>query len=118
MIQQDVTGLNEANGSTHEPISGFIKKKFQDLPWAHSSILGVNLNKLCEDGEIFRNDSGIDVIVDDCGDNEPCEINEKVSKGINKQIGSDKRVSKRVKGDEPRWKYGLDVCTGLMYELR
>ena len=85
MIQQAVKGLNEENGSTKEAISGFITREFQDLPVIHSSILGLHLKKLCEEGEIFCHDSGRYVIVDDCGDGRPCEINDKVCKGTGRK---------------------------------
>lgn len=58
MIQKAVKELNERNGSTEEAISEFIKNEFQDLPWAHTRILGLHLGKLCQAKELLRAESG------------------------------------------------------------
>ncbi|KAK7368229.1 hypothetical protein VNO80_10253 [Phaseolus coccineus] len=54
MIRSAILGLEDGMGSTEEAISDFIKRKYSDLPWAHARILGLQLGKLCELGEIAR----------------------------------------------------------------
>lgn len=60
--------LNEGNGSTEEAISEFIKKEFEDLPWAHTRILGLHLRKLCQAEELLCTESGRYMLMVDCGD--------------------------------------------------
>ena len=57
--------LNEENGSTEGAISDFIQREYEDLPWAHKRILGIQLGKLCQDGELVCNDGGRYVLVVD-----------------------------------------------------
>jgi len=52
MIHSAILGLEDGTGSTEEAISEFIKREYSDLPWAHERILGLQLEKLCEIGEI------------------------------------------------------------------
>ncbi|RYR12715.1 hypothetical protein Ahy_B04g070116 isoform A [Arachis hypogaea] len=58
MIHRAISELNENKGSTEEEISNFIVKKYEDLPWAHKKILGIQLEKLCQDEEIECNEGG------------------------------------------------------------
>lgn len=52
MIITALKELSEEQGSSEESISKFIKSKYDDLPWAHSTFLKLHLWKLCESGEI------------------------------------------------------------------
>ncbi|KAF7131736.1 hypothetical protein RHSIM_Rhsim09G0066300 [Rhododendron simsii] len=52
MIITALKELSEERGSSEESISKFIKSKYDDLPWAHSTFLRLHLWKLCESGEI------------------------------------------------------------------
>lgn len=52
MIITALKELSEERGSSEESISKFIKSKYADLPWAHSTFLKLHLLKLCESGEI------------------------------------------------------------------
>ncbi|XLR23174.1 hypothetical protein S83_051074, partial [Arachis hypogaea] len=58
MIHRAISELNENKGSTEEEISNFIVKEYEDLPWAHKKILGIQLEKLCQDEEIVCNEGG------------------------------------------------------------
>ncbi|XLS93421.1 hypothetical protein HN51_069429 [Arachis hypogaea] len=58
MIDRELSELNENKGSTEEEISNFIIKKYEDLPWAHKKILGIQLEKLFQDEEIVCNEVG------------------------------------------------------------
>ncbi|KAA8532570.1 hypothetical protein F0562_032614 [Nyssa sinensis] len=51
MINRAIRDLNEEGGSSEESISEFIRKQFDDLPWAHSTLLKHHLRKLCECGD-------------------------------------------------------------------
>ncbi|KAH7520543.1 hypothetical protein FEM48_Zijuj08G0155100 [Ziziphus jujuba var. spinosa] len=53
MIFRAITELEEERGSSEEAISEFIKQKFEDLPWAHASLLRHHLKKLSQSGEII-----------------------------------------------------------------
>lgn len=50
--------LNDKNGSTPEAISEFVRREYEDLPWAHSKILSLHLGRLCEVGEIVCTENG------------------------------------------------------------
>lgn len=50
--------LNDQNGSTSEAISEFIRREYEDLPWAHSKILSIHLRRMCEVGEIECTENG------------------------------------------------------------
>ncbi|KAH1203014.1 hypothetical protein AAZX31_17G176100 [Glycine max] len=56
MIESAIMGLNEETGSTKEAISEFIKREYNnnsdDLPLAHERILALQLERLCQVGEI------------------------------------------------------------------
>ncbi|XP_057477500.1 uncharacterized protein LOC130765176 isoform X2 [Actinidia eriantha] len=52
MIHGAIKELKEPEGSTKESISEFIKKQYDDLPWAHFTLLKSHLQKLCASGEI------------------------------------------------------------------
>ncbi|XP_047169487.1 uncharacterized protein LOC124838026 [Vigna umbellata] len=54
MIRSAILGLEDGSGSTEEAISEYIKREYSDLPWAHARILGLQLENLCEIGEIAR----------------------------------------------------------------
>lgn len=53
MIYRAITELQKEGGSSEEAISDFIKHKFDDLPWAHASMLRHHLKKLSHSGEII-----------------------------------------------------------------
>ncbi|XLS45040.1 hypothetical protein HN51_001905 [Arachis hypogaea] len=53
-----ISNLNENKGSTEEESSNFIVKEYKDLPWPHKKILGIQLEKLCQDEEIVCNEGG------------------------------------------------------------
>lgn len=52
MIERAIQELNEKGGSSEESISEFIKKEYDDLPWAHYTMLKHHLVQLCESGEV------------------------------------------------------------------
>ncbi|XP_045813445.1 glutamic acid-rich protein-like isoform X1 [Trifolium pratense] len=58
MINRAIVELNDQNGSTEEAISGFVRREYEDLPWAHSKILSVHLKRLCQVGELACNEDG------------------------------------------------------------
>lgn len=58
MINKAITELKDKIGSTEEAISEFVKREYQDLPWAHGKILSLHLKRLCEAGEIVCNENG------------------------------------------------------------
>lgn len=58
MIKRAIVELKEESGSTEEAISEFIKREYEDLPWAHTRVLDVHLRKLCLDAEIVCTGSG------------------------------------------------------------
>ncbi|KAG9152370.1 hypothetical protein Leryth_016755 [Lithospermum erythrorhizon] len=53
MIHMAIQELNEKGGSSEESISEFIKRHYDDLPWAHYSLLKHHLGSLSEHGEII-----------------------------------------------------------------
>ncbi|KAM7487727.1 hypothetical protein LguiB_025211 [Lonicera macranthoides] len=55
MVQRAIQELDEKEGSSEESISNYIKKEYNDLPWAHCTLLKHHLSKLCEYGEISMN---------------------------------------------------------------
>lgn len=54
MILRAIAELKEDGGSTAEAISKFIKQNFEDLPWAHASLLSHHLKRLCQRGELIN----------------------------------------------------------------
>ncbi|XP_045797540.1 histone H1-like [Trifolium pratense] len=53
MIKKAMKELNEEYGSTEEAISGFIRSEYgEDLPCAHTTILHIQLRKLCMAGKL------------------------------------------------------------------
>ncbi|KAI5387101.1 uncharacterized protein LOC127105073 [Lathyrus oleraceus] len=58
MINRAIVELNDKNGSTAEAISEFVRREYEDLPWAHSKILSLHLGRLCEVGEIVCTENG------------------------------------------------------------
>ncbi|RDX85628.1 HMG-Y-related protein A, partial [Mucuna pruriens] len=83
MIYRAITELDEGTGSTEEAISEFIKREYNDLPWAHAKILSLQLEKLCELGEIARAEGGRYVLM----------VYEEVSEQCSKERKRDKRRS-------------------------
>ncbi|KAL4344794.1 hypothetical protein HN51_062896 [Arachis hypogaea] len=53
-----ISELNENKISTEKEIYNFIIKEYEDLPWAHKKILGIQSEKLCQDEEIVCNEGG------------------------------------------------------------
>ncbi|KAG5006740.1 hypothetical protein AAZX31_09G099500 [Glycine max] len=64
MIKRAIMELMEDSGSTEEAISEFIKKEYEDLPWAHEKVLDVHLRRLCLDGDLVCTEGGRYVLVD------------------------------------------------------
>ncbi|RYR77389.1 hypothetical protein Ahy_A01g001823 [Arachis hypogaea] len=58
IMNMAISNLNENKGSTEEESSNFIVKEYKDLPWPHKKILGIQLEKLCQDEEIVCNEGG------------------------------------------------------------
>ncbi|CAK8577419.1 unnamed protein product [Lathyrus sativus] len=58
MINKAIVELNDESGSTVKAISEFVRREYEDLPWAHSRILSLHLGRLCEVGEIVCNENG------------------------------------------------------------
>lgn len=58
MINRAIVELNDEKGSMEEAISEFIRREYEDLPWAHSKILSVHLERLCQVGELACNEDG------------------------------------------------------------
>ncbi|KAL2455555.1 Uncharacterized protein Adt_47225 [Abeliophyllum distichum] len=52
MIERALQELNEKWGSCEDSISKFIKKEYNNLPWAHLTLLKHHLGKLCESGNV------------------------------------------------------------------
>ncbi|CAJ1939589.1 unnamed protein product [Sphenostylis stenocarpa] len=95
MIHRAISGLEEEIGSTKEAISEFIKKEYNDLPWAHGRILSMQLDKLCEIGEIeLVSDSRYVLKVED-------EVNEQFEDSEEKKKRSIKHwVAERDEGQQ------------------
>jgi len=55
MIKRAIEELNEESGSSEEAISEFIKREYDDLPWAHVRVLDLQLRKLTLDGILLCN---------------------------------------------------------------
>ncbi|XP_020201838.1 uncharacterized protein LOC109787699 [Cajanus cajan] len=89
MIRNAIIGLKEEEGSTEEAISGFIRREYNDLPWAHAKILGMQLEKLCQIGEIACAEGGRFALVDEEDDEtkEQCE-----SRGKRKRVNRRRNV--------------------------
>lgn len=72
MIQRAIEELNEEEGGVSEvAISKFIKREYEDLPWAHEGLLRLHLKKQCEIGVLVSLDGGrynVNVVKD--GDDE------------------------------------------------
>jgi hypothetical protein len=58
MINRAIVELNDRNGSTEVAISEFVRREYEDLPWAHSKILSLHLKRLCQVGELACNEDG------------------------------------------------------------
>ncbi|KAK7344942.1 hypothetical protein VNO77_15212 [Canavalia gladiata] len=58
MIKRALMELKEENGSSEETISDYIRREYEDLPWAHVRILHIHLGKLCLDGDLAFTDTG------------------------------------------------------------
>jgi hypothetical protein len=58
MINRAIVELNDRNGSTEVAISDFVRREYEDLPWAHSKILSLHLKRLCQVGELACNEDG------------------------------------------------------------
>lgn len=59
MIQRAIEELNEEEGGVSEvAISKFIKREYEDLPWAHEGLLRLHLKKQCEIGVLVSLDGG------------------------------------------------------------
>ncbi|KAL2326035.1 hypothetical protein Fmac_025093 [Flemingia macrophylla] len=65
MIKRAIKEMNEENGSTEEAISEFIGREYEDLPFAHLTVLNVHLRKLCIDGVLVCRESGRYVLLVD-----------------------------------------------------
>ncbi|KAK7400756.1 hypothetical protein VNO78_12060 [Psophocarpus tetragonolobus] len=91
MIRNAIIGLEEAIGSTEEAISEFVKREYNDLPWAHARILSLQLEKLCEIGELSRVEEGRYVLSAEDEVREQCQ-------GGGKKKKKGKRKSKRGQG--------------------
>lgn len=91
MICNAIIGLDEATGSTEKAISEFIEREYDDLPLAHGRILSLQLEKLCEIGEIESVSGGRYVVMVDDSERKQCsKSSEKKKRG--------KRRSKRGEG--------------------
>ncbi|KAJ8564768.1 hypothetical protein K7X08_001228 [Anisodus acutangulus] len=53
MIEQALQELGEEGGSSEDSISKFIKKEYDSLPWAHTTLLKHHLQKMSEKGEVL-----------------------------------------------------------------
>ncbi|BAT74909.1 hypothetical protein LR48_Vigan09g066100 [Vigna angularis] len=80
MIRSAILGLEDGSGSTEEAISEYIKREYSDLPWAHARILGLQLENLCEIGEIARVSGWRYVLKVEDEVKEQCEGSEKKNK--------------------------------------
>ncbi|KAK2429966.1 winged-helix DNA-binding transcription factor family protein [Trifolium repens] len=52
MIKRAVKELNEESGLTEEAISEFIRREYEDLPFARARMLYTQLTKLCNNGHL------------------------------------------------------------------
>ncbi|KAK4371163.1 hypothetical protein RND71_010638 [Anisodus tanguticus] len=53
MIEQALQELDEEGGSSEDSISKFIRKKYDSLPWAHTTLLKHHLQQMSDKGEIL-----------------------------------------------------------------
>ncbi|GER44648.1 histone H1/H5 family protein [Striga asiatica] len=53
MIERAIRELNEKRGSSEDSISNFLVKEYDNLPWAHPSVLKHHLKTLCKSGDII-----------------------------------------------------------------
>lgn len=97
MINKAITELKGKIGSTEEAISEFVKREYEDLPWAHGKILSLHLKRLCETGEIVCNENGRYVFPVGC-------VEEKVRRKCGR---------KRKRGGNRRSNRGGDVERGM-----
>ncbi|XP_059308804.1 meiotically up-regulated protein C8C9.04-like isoform X1 [Lycium ferocissimum] len=58
MIEKALQELNEEGGSSEDSISEFIKKEYDSLPWAHTTLLKRHLQMMSEKGEVLMTDGG------------------------------------------------------------
>ncbi|KAK7362562.1 hypothetical protein VNO77_04678 [Canavalia gladiata] len=81
MIRRAIMELNEGSGSTEKAISEFIKREYDDLPWAHVKILGLHLRKLCEVEELVCAEGGRYKLLPDREETKQCRGNKKGKRG-------------------------------------
>lgn len=98
MIQRAIEELNEEEGGVSEvAISKFIKREYEDLPWAHEGLLRLHLKKQCEIGVLVSLDGGwynLNVVKD--GDDEG-------SVDIERELRR-KRVPRQGRRGRGRWR--------------
>lgn len=101
MIRSAIIELKER--ATETEISDFIRREYNDLPWAHVKILNVQLDKLCEIGEIARAQGGRYVLkVDDDKETEQCEGSSVKRKKGKRRIKCSAVESVEEESQEPR----------------
>lgn len=54
MIEKALDVLNEKGGSSQKSISQYLKKNYDNLPWAHASLLKHHLQRACQEGQVIR----------------------------------------------------------------
>ncbi|XP_060184562.1 uncharacterized protein LOC132614184 isoform X1 [Lycium barbarum] len=58
MIEKALQELDEEGGSSEDSISEVIKKEYDSLPWAHTTLLKRHLQMMSEKGEVLMIDGG------------------------------------------------------------
>ncbi|XP_055801209.1 uncharacterized protein LOC129870439 [Solanum dulcamara] len=109
MIEKALQELDEEGGSNEDSISEFIKKEYDSLPRAHTTLLKHHLKKISEKGEILMIDGGRFLLPGDSKNlNSKRKMNRKRRR--NSSIKQKKPQQKKKKEEDPRHEVHFEQC--------
>ncbi|KAJ0010339.1 hypothetical protein Pint_33493 [Pistacia integerrima] len=120
MIQRAITELNELGGSSEVTISKFIEAEYEDLPFAHASLLTHHLQKLVKKGDIVCTSGNCYILTNESSDfrcnlnKEQKHLRRRCQKGRQHKVkGVESQKQKKIEESQEKTQVNGTICKGI-----
>ncbi|KAJ0077845.1 hypothetical protein Patl1_37061 [Pistacia atlantica] len=120
MIQRAISELNELGGSSEETISKFIEAEYEDLPFAHASLLTHHLQKLVKKGDIVCTSGNCYILTNESSDfrcnlnKEQKHLRRRCQKGRQHKVkGVESQKQKKIEESQEKTQVNGTICKGI-----
>ncbi|XP_031256790.1 transcription factor SPT20 homolog isoform X1 [Pistacia vera] len=120
MIQRAISELNELGGSSEVTISKFIEAEYEDLPFAHASLLTHHLQKLVKKGDIVCTSGNCYILTNESSDfhcnlnKEQKHLRRRCQKGRQHKFkGVESQKQKKIEESQEKTQVNGTICKGI-----